>query len=175
MPTNTRMARVPASVEGLIRSMRPVNLRSVAVSQVDGHAGLQFGNVGGGTSACNSIRGPTTVTRGSIEGQFSRAVAWRRFLKAEPLRRSPSARSGPWQPRLRGPQFLSRLRARIRHCRGVLRDEFCLRSFCYLVGLFGHSQLGRADCSCPALEHPGIQVGCVTRKIPACTASPSRT
>ena len=32
IPTNTRMARVPASVDGLIRSMRPVNLRSVTAT-----------------------------------------------------------------------------------------------------------------------------------------------
>ncbi len=49
MPTNTRIARVPGSVAGLMRSMRPVNLRSPKPSTVRSTVmpALQLGNVDG--------------------------------------------------------------------------------------------------------------------------------
>ncbi len=73
MPTKTRIARVPGSVDGLIRSTRPVKCRSPKPS-IESSTALPIASSGmstAGTSACSSISlRSTMVTSGDVERDF---------------------------------------------------------------------------------------------------------
>ena len=187
MPTNTKIARVPGSVVGLMRSMRPVNLRSPKPSTVRSTVmpGFSSGMSTAGTMACNSISlKSTTVTSGVSNATFSPGCTCRfatmpdsgaiadRIL--ERVLREAHLRLGRHDAAARD------VEARLRAVERRLRDEVLLEEL--LVGV--ERLLGERQLRLRRFElRPARSISFASRSAvstrtsicPACTVSPSRT